>query len=322
MAENTPLTAGIEISKAKLAIAVVGRPGGITVENSRPGWKRLVAELTRLGVTRIGIEATGGYERGVMRHLQQAGFPVILLQPLQVRSFARMRLKRAKNDRIDALLIAACAELIEQNDRLPPDPRFDAFIDHLTFVEQIEEDLSRLRVRLEHIAGARLRRIAGADITRLEKRRDVEIERLTAELQVHPDLAVRYELVLSIPGIGPRTALAIVIRMPELGRISREEAASLAGLAPFVQQRGKHVGETHIAGGRDRLRRALYHAALAASFRWNPALVALYKRLIAGGKAHKTALVACARKLIIFANTVVQRGTPWVNNQSPTCAPS
>ena len=106
--------------------------------------------------------------------------------------------------------------------------------------------------------------------------------------------------------------LAIVIRMPELGRISREEAAALAGLAPFDHDSGKHRGQRHIAGGRGRLRRSLFAAALPAAFRWNKALIALYARLTARGKAHNAALVACARKLIVYANTVVERGTPWV----------
>jgi transposase len=117
--------------------------------------------------------------------------------------------------------------------------------------------------------------------------------------------------VLSIPGIGERTALALIIRMPELGCISREEAAALAGLAPFDDDSGKHRGQRHIAGGRGRLRRSLFAAALPAAFRWNKALIVLYARLVADGKAHKPALIACARKLLIYANTVVQRGTPW-----------
>ena len=100
-------------------------------------------------------------------------------------------------------------------------------------------------------------------------------------------------------------------RMPELGRVSREQAAALAGLAPFDDDSGKHKGERHIAGGRRRLRRSLFAAALPAAFHWNKALIELYARLIARGKAHNEALIACARKLLVYANTVVQRGTPW-----------
>jgi transposase len=183
--------------------------------------------------------------------------------------------------------------------------------DHLTFVEQIEEDIARLKTRLEHIDDARLRRLVMADIVRLKARRAAEMLRIVAILRSHSDLARRFELVQSVPGIGERTALALVIRMPELGRVSREEAAALAGLAPFDHDSGKHKGQRHIAGGRGRLRRSLYAAALPAAFRWNKALVDLYARLTARGKAHNAALIACARKLLIYANTVVQRGTPW-----------
>ena len=124
--------------------------------------------------------------------------------------------------------------------------------------------------------------------------------------------------MLSVPGIGQRTALALIIRMPELGRVSREEAAALAGLAPYNADSGTHKGQRHIAGGRGRLRRSLFAAALPASFRWNKALIALYARLTARGKAHNAALVACARKLLIYANTVVERGTPWVERPAAT----
>jgi transposase len=124
--------------------------------------------------------------------------------------------------------------------------------------------------------------------------------------------------VLSIPGIGERTALAIVLRMPELGQVSREQAAALAGLAPFDNDSGSKNGSRHIAGGRSWLRRSLYAAALPAAFHWNPALKQLYRRLTARGAPHKSALIACARKLLIYANTVVHRGTPWLATRAAT----
>jgi transposase len=312
MTKLSTLTAGIDTSKDKLDVAVHGTATRLTVENSEAGWRSLAGELTNAGVERIGIEATGGYERGVTRHLQAAGFTVVVLQPLQVKAFAKLHLRRAKNDRIDAVLIAACTYIFDARNKMPPDPRFDALADRLTFIEQTEADIVRFKTRLEHIVDKRLLRTIGADIQRLEKRRADELRLLTAELCRHADLARRFELVLSIPGIGERTALALVVRMPELGQVSREEAAALAGLAPFVHQSGKRQGETHIGGGRSRLRRSLFAAALAAAFRWNPALKALYGRLTARGKSHNSALIACARKLLVFANTVVQRGTPWV----------
>jgi transposase len=312
MTETIIATAGIDTSKAKLDIAVHGRAERWQVANALPGWRRLAADLIKAGVVRVGIEATGGYERGVVRYLREKGFAVLLLQPIQVRAFARVRLRRAKNDALDAALIAACAAQTDQPIR-EVDERLAELAGHLTFVEQIEEDIARLKIRLEHVDDSRLQRIVVADIARLKTRRAAEMSRIVNALRMHEDLACRLDLVRSIPGIGERTALALIIRMPELGRVNREQAAALAGLAPYDDDSGKIKGQRHIAGGRGRLRRSLFAAALPAAFRWNKALVALYARLTAAGKAHTAALIACARKLLIYANTVVQRGTPWVD---------
>jgi transposase len=318
MTNSTTLSAGIDVAKLKLDIAIHGQKRTTVAQNTPDGWRTIVAQMTREGVTRVGIEATGGYERGITQELRQAGITVVVLQPLQVKAFAQLHLRRAKNDRIDAGLIAACTHLIDAQNKMPPDQRFEALGDHLTYIEQIEDDIVRLKTRLEHIANERLQRLVKADIKRLERRRDAERQKLETGLRTHDDLAKRFELVLSVPGIGPRTALSIVLRLPELGKVSREQVAALAGLAPFVHQSGKRQGETHIGGGRARLRRALYAAALPASFRWNPALKALYARLKARGKPHPSALVACARKLLIYANTVVTRGTPWTSPDDAT----
>jgi transposase len=310
MTQTSITTAGIDTSKLKLDIAVHGRAERWQVANALPGWRALVANLAKAGVTRVGIEATGGYEHGVVEHLRAAGFTVLVLQPIQVKAFGRVHLRRAKNDALDAELIAACTAAIDQP-RIAPDPRLAELAGYLTFLEQLEEDIARFKTRIEHIDEPGLRRIVNSDITRLKARRTAQMRDLAKRLRGHGDLARRFDLVLSIPGIGERTALALLIRMPELGQISREEAAALAGLAPFDDDSGQHKGQRHIAGGRGRLRRSLFAAALPAAYRWNKALIALYARLKARGKAHNSALVACARKLLIYANTVVQRGTPW-----------
>ena len=317
MTKTIITTAGIDTSKAKLDIAVHGGTERWQVDNNLPGWRRLAAALATAGVVRVGIEATGGYERGVVGHLREKGLTVLVLQPIQVKAYARVHLRRAKNDTLDAVLIAACAATINPPS-IEPDERLAKLAQYLTFVEQIEEDISRQKVRLEHVGDPRLRRMITADIARLKVRRSAELLRILTALRAHDDLARRLDLVLSVPGIGERTALAIIVRMPELGRVSREEAAALAGLAPFDDDSGTHKGQRRIAGGRGRLRRSLYAAALPAAFRWNKALVELYARLITRGKAHNAALIACARKLLIYANTVVARGIPWV--QKPAAA--
>jgi transposase len=310
------MTAGIDTSKAKLDVAIHGSAEHWQVANTKAGWRCLAAQLRKKEIGRIGIEASGGYERGVIKHLRENGFTVVLLQPIQVRAYARAHLLRAKNDRIDAALIAACTAAIDRP-HIEPDPRLEELADYLTFVEQIEEDMARLKTRLEHINDPRLRRIVEADIARLKARRAAELERIAGRLRAHHDLARRLDLVLSVPGIGERTALALIIRMPELGHLDREQAAALAGLAPFDDDSGKHRGQRHIAGGRERLRRSLYAAALPAAFRWNKSLTELYERLVRKGKSHKVAMVACARKLLVYANAIVARGTPWVKTNQP-----
>jgi transposase len=292
MTQVSITTAGIDTSKLKLDIAVHQRSERWQVANALPGWRALVASLAKAGVTRVGIEATGGYERGVVEHLRAAGFTVLVMQPMQVKAFGRVHLRRAKNDALDAVLIAACAATLDPP-KIAPDPRLAELARYLTFLEQTEEDIARFKTRLEHIDEPSLRRLVAGDIARLKARRMAQIRDIAKRLRCHDDLAKRLKLVLSIPGIGERTALALIIRMPELGQISREEAAALAGLAPFDNDSGFHKGQRHIAGGRGRLRRSLFAAALPAAFRWNKALIDLYVRLIAKGKAHNFALIAC-----------------------------
>ncbi len=201
MTNITTLVAGIDTAKDKLDVAVHGRPDRLQVANTRAGWRRLSAILLKAGVARIGVEASGGYERGVVAHLRAAGCAVLVLQPIQVRAYARMHLRRAKNDQLDAGLIAACVATLDPP-AVEPDARLASLADALTFVEQIEEDIARLKVRLEHIQQPRLRRMVMADIARLTARRRAELARIAAALRAHPDLATRLHLVLSVPGIG------------------------------------------------------------------------------------------------------------------------
>jgi transposase len=172
---HTIPTAGIDTAKDKLDVAIHGLPTQFTVENRRPGWRRLATALVKAGVKRVGIEATGGYERGVVGHLRAAGFTRLVLQPLQVKAYARLHLRRAKNDRLDAVLIAACAAVLDAPPSVP-DRRLPPLAEALTFVEQIEEDIARCKTRLEHITQPRLRRLALADIKRLQARRAAELK--------------------------------------------------------------------------------------------------------------------------------------------------
>ena len=316
MAKTNIIAAGIDTGKHKLDVAIHGDKERWQFDNNSAGIGDLVRLLRRRRVNRVGIEATGGYEREVVSALRKAGLVVVVLQPIQVRGYAQSVLCRAKSDRIDCGLIADCVahrEVIRQ----PPDPRLVPLADLLTFVEQTEEDIARCKVRREHAHSPDQRRLIEVDIKRFTKRRARLLAKLQVMIAAHDDLALRHDLLLSIDGIGERTALAMLIRFPELGHITREQAASLAGLTPFIHDSGAHKGERHIAGGRDRLRRSIYAATIPAAFFHNHQLIAFYRRLVAAGKPPKLALIACARKLVIFANTVLARGTPWAKQSVP-----
>ena len=308
---TTITTAGIDTAKDKLDIAVHGSLRTLKVANDQKGWGKLVRFLKELGIVRAGIEATGGYEQGVTRHLRKAGIDVLVLQPQQVKFYAAFKKIRVKNDKSDARLIAACTS--ECQSRGIPDERLADLAGDLTFLEQIEEELTAWKCRLENAGNDRVRAEIKAKIKEYSANRDKEISRIINILKTFADLGRRYELVYSVPGIGERTAIAIIIRMPEIGTLSREQAASLAGLAPFDDDSGKRKGPRAIAGGRGRLRRSLYAAAMPAAFHWNPALHDLYGRLTDKGRAHRSALTACARKLLIYANAVVRKDRMWTD---------
>ena len=314
MAKRITVCAGIDTGKRKLDVAIDGSCEQLQVENTAEGHKVLLEWLRRHKVKRIGIEASGGYEQPVVVALRSKRFVVVVFQPAQVRAYAKFHLQRAKNDKIDAALIAACTAAVKKI-HPAPDPRLQPFAEHLTLIEQVGEDIKLYKNRLETCRDPRIQKLWKEEIARLAKRARVELKALVAAIREHRDLAQRLDLIYSVSGAGMPTAVEILVRMPEIGQLSREQAAALAGLAPYDDDSGEQVGARHIDGGRKRLRRALYTAVLPASFRWNPQLIALYQRLRAAGKEHKRALIACARKLLIFVNTVVARGTPWQDEQ-------
>jgi transposase len=313
---STTNVVGVDVSKKELVVAAGGLAALRRYGNDAIGRRRLCRDLVKIagaGVLRVGLEASGGYERKAVAALRKAGLEVIVFQPIQVRAYAQFIGQRAKSDPIDARLIALATAAHEGEIR-HSDERLAPMAEHLTLIEQIEEDIVRLKTRRDGFTVTALKTKLEAEIKRQTARRNAEIRSLRKNLRQYPDLATRLDLVASVEGIGERTALTLIIRMPELGTLTREEAASLAGLAPIDDQSGNTDRPRHIQGGRARVRRSLYAAALPASFQWNKALVDLYHRLTAKGATHKKALIACARKLLIFANAVLARGTPWVKS--------
>jgi len=302
---------GVDVGKTFLD-AAIDDPAFAPVRwpNTPEGRAAIVGFFRNHGVTRVGVEASGGYEIEIVEAMRDTGLHVAVLQPAQVRAYAQFLNQRAKTDPLDAVLIARCVTA-QRTVRKAPDPRLAPLAERMTLLEQIEEDITRHRTRLDRFRDEALIAEIKTEIARLCTRRRAALGELRRLVRRHADLAERLDLLVSIDGIGERTALTLVVRMPELGALSPGEAGSLAGMAPFTRRSGRWQGESHVEGGRGRVGKALFAAAQAASQRWNAELVAVYKRLRSAGKHHSVAIVACARKLIIYANAVLARKTPW-----------
>jgi transposase len=302
--------AGVDVSKLRLDVAVHGCAELLQVANTPAGHADLLVWLAQRCVGRVGLEASGGYERGVAGALAAAGLQVVVHQPLEVRLFARLVRQRAKTDRLDARLIASATAHLGRL-KAAADPRLGEMAERLTAYEQDADLASVLKTQMEHLSLPELVADARAQLAELLARKRRLAAQMLARLQLWPDLAHRLELLRSLPGVGPIVGLSLLIRMPELGHMSRGQAAALIGVAPFDRQSGQKAGQPCIAGGRRRPRRMTYIAALAAK-RCDPTLKAFAARLEGAGKPAKLVLVAVMRKLIEAANIVLKRDQPWV----------
>lgn len=301
--------AGVDVSKPRLDVALHGAEATLQVANTPEGHAELLAWLSAHRVGRVGLEATGGYERGAVAALGAAGLEVVLHQPLEVRLFARIRRVRAKNDRIDARLIALATAQIDTV-KAAADPRLTELAERLTAYEQATDLLTLLKTQMEHIRLPDLIEEGRAELARLTARKARLAADLLRRIRAWPDLAHRFDLVRSLPGVGPIVALGLIIRMPELGAMDRGQASALIGVAPFDRDSGAHKGQRFITGGRRRPRRLLYIAAMAAR-RCDLGLKAFSARLTAAGKPPKKIIVAVMRKLIEAANLILKRQQPW-----------
>lgn len=302
--------AGVDVSKPRLDVALHGSQATIQVANTAAGHGELLVWLLQQNVGRVGLEATGGYEREVIQAFAAAGLEVVLHQPIEVRLFARIKRLRAKNDRIDARLIALATAQVDAV-KAAADPRLAELAERMTAYEQATDLVTLLKTQMEHIRLPDLIEDARAQLTQLITRKARLAADLTRRIRLWPDLAHRFDLVRSLPGVGPIVALGLIIRMPELGAMTRGQAAALIGVAPFDRDSGAHKGQRFISGGRRRPRRLLYIAALAAK-RCDPALKTFADRLAANGKQPKKIIVAIMRKLIEAANLILKRNQPWI----------
>lgn len=319
MSDTSIVVAGIDTGKSKLHVCLLPEVERFSVDNSKAGIATLVARCRKAGVVRAGIEATSIYHRAAAKALREADIETAELQPRQARGFAVALLRRAKNDTIDAFVIAKLVEAMKGPWKQPPAANLEALAEALTYIDMLDDRLVVLKTQRERFSSKRFLDHLNKEIKALEKQQHAELRRLIARLRRDTTMSDKFDLLRSIPTIGERTAVGMLIRMPELGSMTREQAASLLGVAPFDDQSAKRDGQRHIAGGRARLRKTVYMAAFSGSQRWNEDLKRFYERLRAKGKAHNAAVIACARKLIILANTVLMRGTPWQDWRGEAC---
>jgi transposase len=309
MAQNDLVVVGIDVAKDKVDACIRAFKLRQTWPSTAPGQRKLVAWLRKHQVNKAVMEASGGYERAWALVLREAGIEVRIVK--RVRSFALSAGRLAKNDAIDAEMIAWFAETFSE----APSQKHDAARAELQALVKARLGLIDFRMRLvsqsEH-AAPRLVQKAHAHILKSLAVEIAKIEvAICAKIKSVPDFAERAEIIESVPGFAETSSANLVAGMPELGEVSDEIAAALIGAAPYDDDSGKRRGERHIKGGRRWVRNAIYMPCVGAATQNNPVLKAYYQRLIAKGKKPKVALIACMRKLIIILNTLIARRQKW-----------
>jgi transposase len=303
------VTVGIDVSRDQLDVAV--RPSGevFTVDRDTAGVEMLCDRLRAVAPQIIALEATGGFESIVTAALATAGFAVAVVNPVQVRAFAKALGERAKTDPIDARVIAHFAEATKLKPRPLADESTRLLGDLVQRRRQIMNMIGAERNR-ESRATPRMKKSIARLIKALEKELDSVETELDGTVRGSPVWAEKEDLLSSVPGIGPAISRTLMAELPELGTLDRKRIAALAGLAPFTRQSGKWKGKSFIGGGRPAVRSALFMGALVAKSR-NPILKAFFDHLVAAGKPRMVALIAVARKLLTILNAMVRDGILW-----------
>jgi transposase len=300
---------GIDIAKAHLDVAVRTTGEQWRSPNSEAGITHVVTTLHALAPTLVVLEATGGLEWPLVAALGIAGLPVSIVNPRQVRDFAKATGRLAKTDRLDAQVLAHFADVVRPEPRPLPDAQSQELAALLARRQQLIQMLTAEKNRL------------GTTLPPVRPRLQAHIHWLEEELTAldndlgnliskSPLWRVKDDLLQSAPGVGPVVSLTLLADLPELGTLNRQQISALVGIAPLNRDSGLLRGRRKVWGGRGRVRAALYMATLTAT-RCNPRIKAFYQRLLGAGKAKKAALVACMRKLLCILNAMVKHNTPW-----------
>lgn len=306
------ITVGIDVSKKRLD--VYSHPSGamFSLDNDAAGLVELLQQLKEVGADCIGLEATGGYEKLAAASLAEAGLPVVVVNPAQVRSFAKAVGARAKTDGIDARTIALFIAATQPELRALPDAQSVVLAELMARRRQLVGMLVAEKNRRARLPPGKVR----LSVVRIIAALNAELAQLDGDLgdmiEHSPLWRDKHGLLASVPGIGDTIARALLADLPELGQLNRRAIAALAGLAPFTRQSGQWRGKSFIAGGRAAPRSALFVGAMVAA-RHNGPLKLFYQRLLAAGKPKRLALIATARKLLTILNAIIRDQKPWQN---------
>jgi transposase len=300
---------GIDVAKRELELAVRPTGEGWTVDNTLASLAALVTRLQALAPALVVLEATGGLEVAVVGALAAAGLPVVVVNPRQVRDFARATGRRAKTDRLDAQVLAHFAEAVRPTPRPVPDVQAQELAALVGRRQQLIEMITAEDNRLP-MAGPHVQPQIREHLTWLRQQLAGLDRELRTRVRRSPVWREHDELLQSTPGVGPVLATTLLAELPELGQLNRKQIAALVGVAPMNRDSGQLRGKRQIWGGRAPVRAVLYMAALAAS-RHNVVIKAFYQRLRAAGKPKKVCLTACMRKLLTILNAMMKARRPW-----------
>jgi transposase len=300
---------GLDIAKDHIDVGTWPEQRHWQVSNDPAGIAQLVDQLAALSPGCIVLEASGGYEQEAAATLATAGLPVAVVNPRQVREFAKATKQLAKTDRLDALLLARFADAVKPEIRPLPEAETTELRALLVRRTQLVAMKTAEKNRLK-TATPVVRKHIKAHIAWLEEQLDEVDRELRNRLKGSPIWREKEELLRSVTGVGPVASVTLLATLPELGRLSRKEIAALAGLAPIARDSGRFRGKRTIWGGRARVRHGLYMATVCA-VRHNPVISAFYERLRAAGKPPKVALTACMHKLLLICNALLRDNAPW-----------
>ena len=307
--QSAPVFAGIDVSKARLDVAVTGSDDTWSVSNTSDGIVQLVERLREVGLELVVMEATGGFEVPAAAALAAAEIPVVISNPRQVREFARSTGQLAKTDAIDAHILALFAERVRPQVRPLPDDdarALDAIVGRRRqIIDMITAEKNRLGFALPAV-----KKSIEQHIRWLERQlADIDSD-LDGLIRKSPVWQAKNDLLRDVPGVGPNLARTLIAELPELGRLSNKEIAALVGVAPLARDSGLFRGKRMIWGGRAPVRSALYMSILSAT-KWNPVIRMFYLRLRSQGKPPKVAMVACMRKQLTILNAMVRDSREW-----------